>query len=292
VPNRTEKTGKAGMKPVVAIIAPGNMGAAVGGRLTTNGVKVLTSLANRSAASASRAVAAGLEATSDAEITRADFLLSIVPPKEAVGLAERLAPALAAANKKPIYVDCNAVSPSTAVRIAGVIEPTGTPFVDGGIVGGPPRNGSPGPRFYVSGSEASRVAVLSDYGLIVRQIEGPVGAASALKLSYAGINKGLIAIGSAMVLAARRARVEDALLRELAESQRAVLAQLSRGVPDMFSKAERWAPELDEIASYAQREGDAEIFAGMARLYERIADDLKNTGEETGDLDDFFRKAQ
>jgi putative dehydrogenase len=280
------------MKPVVAIIAPGNMGAAVGGRLTTNGVKVLTSLANRGAASATRAAAAGLEATSDVEITRADFVLSIVPPKEAVGLAERLAPALTAANKKPIYVDCNAVSPATAVRIAGVIEPTGTPFVDGGIVGGPPRTGSPGPRFYVSGPEASRVAVLSDYGLIVRQIEGPVGAASALKLSYAGINKGLIAIGSAMVLAARRAGVDDALLRELAESQRAVLAQLSRGVPDMFSKAERWAPELDEIASYAQREGDAEIFAGMARLYERIADDLKNAGEETGDLNDFFRKAQ
>jgi L-threonate 2-dehydrogenase len=280
------------MKPVIAIIAPGNMGAAVGARLTTNGVKVLTSLANRSAASAARAAAAGLEGTSDAEITRADFLLSIVPPKEAVRLAERLVPALAAANKKPVYVDCNAVSPATAVRIADIIEPTGAPFVDGGIVGGPPRNGSPGPRFYVSGPEATRIAVLSDYGLIVRQIEGPVGAASALKLSYAGINKGLIAIGSAMVLAARRAGVDDALLRELAESQRAVLAQLSRGVPDMFSKAERWAPELDEIASYAQREGDAEIFAGMARLYERIADDLKNAGEETGDLEDFFRKAQ
>ena len=280
------------MKPVVAIIAPGNMGAAVGARLTTNGVKVLTSLANRGAASAARAAGAGLEPASDAEITRADFLLSIVPPKEAVGLAERLAPALAAANKKPIFVDCNAISPATAVRIAGIIEPTRAPFVDGGIVGGPPRAGSPGPRFYVSGPEASRVAILSDYGLIVRQVKGPVGAASALKLSYAGINKGLIAIGSAMVLAARRAGVEEALLRELAESQRAVLAQLSRGVPDMFSKAERWAPELDEIASYAQREGDAEIFSGMARLYERIADDLKNAGEETGDLDDFFRKAQ
>jgi L-threonate 2-dehydrogenase len=280
------------MKPVVAIIAPGNMGAAVGGRLTANGVKVLTSLANRSAASAARAAAAGLEATSDTEITRADFLLSIVPPKEAVTLAERLAPALTAANRKPAYVDCNAVSPATALRIAEVIQPTGAPFVDGGIVGGPPREGSPGPRFYVSGPHAPDVSVLGNYGLIVRLIEGPVGAASALKLSYAGINKGLIAIGSAMVLAARRAGVEDALLRELAESQRAVLAQLSRGVPDMFSKAERWAPELDEIARYAQREGDAEIFAGMARLYERIADDLKNAGVETGELDKFFRKAQ
>jgi 3-hydroxyisobutyrate dehydrogenase-like beta-hydroxyacid dehydrogenase len=280
------------MKPVVAIIAPGSMGAAVGGRLAGNGVKVLTSLANRSAASAARAKAAGLEVASDAEITRADFLLSIVPPKEAIGLAERLAPTLAETNRKPIYVDCNAVSPETALRISRIVQGTGTPFVDGGIVGGPPRQDSPGPRFYVSGPDAGCLSVLNDCGLIVRQVEGPVGAASALKLSYAGINKGLIAIGSAMVLAARRAGVEGALLRELSESQRAVLAQLSRGVPDMFSKAERWAPELDEIARYAGDDGDAEIFAGMARLYERIADDLKKAGMETATLDEFFGKVQ
>jgi L-threonate 2-dehydrogenase len=278
------------MKPVVAIIAPGNMGAAVGAHLAANGLKILTSLANRSAASVARAAAAGFEAVSDAEITRADFLLSIVPPKEAVGLAGRLAPALAAATRKPIYVDCNAVSPTTAARIAETIAATGTPFVDGGIIGGPPRDGYAGPRFYVSGREAAQVGVLNQHGLIVRVVEGAIGGASALKLSYAGINKGLIAIGSAMVLAARRARVEADLMRELSESQRAVLAQLARGVPDMFAKAERWAPELDEIARYAEREGDAEIFAGMARLYERLADDFKAGGEETTALDEFFGK--
>ena len=36
------------MKPVVALIAPGNMGAAVGKRLTENGLQVITSLEGRS----------------------------------------------------------------------------------------------------------------------------------------------------------------------------------------------------------------------------------------------------
>jgi hypothetical protein len=142
----------------------------------------------------------------------------------------------------------------------------------------------------VSGPAAAQVATLNSHGLIVRAVEGPIGAASALKLSYAGINKGLIAIGSAMVLAARRAGVDDALMRELSESQRAVLAQLARGVPDMFGKAERWAPELDEIARYAEREGNAEIFAGMARLYERLAEDFRDDGHEIGVLAAFFGK--
>jgi hypothetical protein len=103
----------------------------------------------------------------------------------------------------------------------------------------------------------------------------------------------MIGLGAAMVLAARRAGVEDDLMRELSESQRAVLAQLSRGVPDMFSKAERWAPEMEEIANYAGPGGEAEIYAGLARFYERLAQDYAGPHDEIGALEKFFtaRKA-
>ena len=47
--------------PVVAIIAPGGMGAATAARLTHHGVRVLTDLEGRSAASVARAKAAGME---------------------------------------------------------------------------------------------------------------------------------------------------------------------------------------------------------------------------------------
>ena len=46
---------------VVAVIAPGMMGAAVGKRLVDNGVKVLTSLRGRSAETMARAKAAGTD---------------------------------------------------------------------------------------------------------------------------------------------------------------------------------------------------------------------------------------
>jgi hypothetical protein len=48
------------MPPVVAVIAPGSMGAAVGGRLVEQGVKVLTSLTGRSPDTIERARVAGL----------------------------------------------------------------------------------------------------------------------------------------------------------------------------------------------------------------------------------------
>jgi 3-hydroxyisobutyrate dehydrogenase-like beta-hydroxyacid dehydrogenase len=278
------------MKPVVAVIAAGGMGSAVGARLAENGVSVLTSLKGRSEASIARATKAGMKDASEAEIASADILLSIVPPAEAAPLADKLAPALRASNRKPVYVDCNAVNPQSARRVADIVEATGTPFVDGGIIGGPPRAGYNGPVFYVSGADAARVETLNDYGLIVRRIDGAFGAASALKMSYAGITKGLTALGSAMALAASRAGVADALHAELAASQPALLAYLTRAVPDMFGKAYRWVAELDEIAGFAGKEAEAQMYGGIADLYERLADEVERDGEEIAMLRDTFAK--
>src|SRR4051794_28584119 len=215
------------MQPVVAVIAPGMMGAAVGGRLVEHGLTVLTSLKGRSAESVARAKAAGLTDASDDKIAAAEFILSIVPPSEVATLAARLAPALTASNSKTIYVDCNAISPPTVDRVAAVIAPTRCPFVGAGIVGSPPKpKARDRPRLYASRPAATRFAVLKDYGLDVRLLDGPLSAASALKMSYAGITKGTQALGTAMMLAAVRGGSSDALLAELQESQPEMLAWL------------------------------------------------------------------
>src|SRR5713226_574228 len=163
------------MNPVVAVIAPGMMGSAVGGRLVENGLKVLTSLAGRSADTVARAKKHGLTAASDEEIAGSDFILSILPPGDAVGLAQRFAPALTASNAKPIYVECNAVSPPTVERVAAAIAPTGCAFVDAGIIGSPPRpQDAAGPRFYASGTHAQKFAALKNFGLDIRLLGGPL----------------------------------------------------------------------------------------------------------------------
>ena len=106
------------MNPVVAVIAPGEMGAKVGGRLVAHGLKVMTSLAGRSEATLARANSAGMVGASDEDIAGADYILSILPPGEALGLAQRFTSALSASNAKPVFVECNAVSPQTVERIA------------------------------------------------------------------------------------------------------------------------------------------------------------------------------
>jgi putative dehydrogenase len=278
------------MTPTVAIIAPGNMGSGVGQRLTEHKVKVLTSLAGRSEESAKRARTAGMVALADAQLTECDFLLSIVPPGDALDLAKRLAGVLAAANKKPVYVECNAISPRTMLEIADVVGSTGCPFVGAGIIGPPPKPGSTNTKFYASGPAAGLFAKLNDYGLIVRVLEGPLTAASALKMSYAGITKGFTALGAAMMLAATRGGSAEALKAELAESRPDLLGYLTRQMPDMYAKAYRWVAELEEISAFVGKDRpEHAMLDAAARLYERIAKDVDGEKKEVGEMDTFLK---
>lgn len=253
----------------IGVIAPGNMGAAVTRRLHERGAQVATTLEGRSTASAKRAAGLPLQPAEAALAGWADVVLSILPPGEALGLARRLAPVLHAGDA--IFADCNAVSPATVREIAAALP--GVRFVDIGIIGGPPGAEGPGPRLYASGDAARALAPLRDWGIDLRPIEGGIGAASALKMSYAGITKGIIALGSAMALGATAAGAAEALRAELAVSQPEVLRSLERGVPGMFDKAYRWVAEMEEISEFLGDIPAAPIYQGAARLYEAIAAD-------------------
>jgi L-threonate 2-dehydrogenase len=284
------------MTPVVAVIAPGAMGAAVGKRLVDNGLKVFTSLKGRSAETQARAKSAGMAGASDEEIAASDFILSILPPGDALSLAQHFVPALTASNAKPVYVDCNAINPKTAERVAAAIAPTGCLFGDCGIIGQPPSplpNPLPqaaedkikgSPRFYASGAGAQRFKTLRDYGLDIRVLDGAMSAASALKMSYAGITKGTQAIGAAMMLAATRAGNADDLFAELASSQKEMFAWFKRSLSMMPPKAYRWVAEMHEIAGFVGEDPSAhELYEGVAHFYEAIAEDFESGSKKQTD---------
>lgn len=280
------------MTPVVAVIAPGMMGAAVGKRLVDNGVKVLTSLAGRSDETVVRAKEAAMLAASDAEIAAADFVLSILPPGDALALAERFQPALKASNAKPVFVDCNAINPQTVERVAAAIAPTGCQFVDAGIIGSPPKSGDAGPRFYASGAAAPRFADLRAHGLDIRLLDGALSAASALKMSYAGITKGTQAIGAAMILAATRAGSAEALSAELQSSQKEMLAWFKRALAAMPPKAYRWVAEMHEIAGFVGDDPAAhELYEGAAHFYEQMAEDFEADKQAVAALSAFLNRS-
>jgi 3-hydroxyisobutyrate dehydrogenase-like beta-hydroxyacid dehydrogenase len=224
----------------VGLLHPGEMGAAVGRALRDNGVDVVWASTGRSEATAERAGAAALEDVGSIEelLDRADVVVSVCPPYAAVEVA-------AAAEAFPgIYVDANAVSPDTARTIATRVSR----FVDGGIVGPPPRE--PGTtRLYLSGEEADAVAGLfSGSALDAGVLSVEPGAASALKMAYAAWTKGSTALLLATLATAEANGVGEALLAEWRMSIPEAEGRLRSASRSALSKGWRWVSEMEEIA--------------------------------------------
>lgn len=279
------------MSLTIAVVAAGAMGSGVGATLAGNGAKVLTSFTGRSEATIGRARAAGMQPASDRELAEADIFLSIVPPDQAVTLGAWFADQIRAAGTTPLYVDFNAVNPATARQVADTVSAAGARFVDGSIVGPPPRPDSSRTTFYVSGRHAGEAVRLGEHGLQIKVLDGDTGAASALKMTYAGLSKGFTALGTAMILAARREGAGDALAAELAISQPEMLARLSRSVPDMLPKAYRFVPEMQQIAGFLGADDPASaIYEAIAGLYQQVADDHDRHGPLGTTLKDFVKK--
>ncbi|ODT75665.1 MAG: hypothetical protein ABS76_33600 [Pelagibacterium sp. SCN 64-44] len=279
------------MTKTIYMPALGNMGAALARQLTANGLRVTSTLDGRSADTRKRAAEAGVENLPAASMMQADIVLSVAPPEHAVSIARQFS-ALGRPSGRLVYADMNAVSPDTARQIGTIVTNAGAEFVDGGIIGLPPSPGKRPPVLYVAGPEAGNLLDLNAHGLQVALLDGPIGAASALKLSYAGITKGLIAMAAAMMLTASRSGVAPALAVELKHSQPQLMDSFSRSVPDMMPKAARWVSEMKEIAAFA---GDGfsinRIYDALAGFYRAVGRDYADGGEGSEALRSFLTLA-
>jgi 3-hydroxyisobutyrate dehydrogenase-like beta-hydroxyacid dehydrogenase len=226
----------------IGLLHPGEMGATVGETLRAAGHTVLWASDGRSAETASRAGAAGLEAagTADELARRSEVIVSVCPPHAALDVARSVA------GFDGVYVDANAVSPARAREIGAAI--TGT-FVDAGIVGPPPHEAGT-TRLYLSGPAAETVADLfADTKLDARVVSDEPGAASALKMVYAAWTKGTAAMLLAIGELAREEQVEQALLEEWRLSLPELIERSAAAERSADRKGWRWVGEMEEIAS-------------------------------------------
>ncbi len=252
----------------IGLLHPGEMGAAVGAAARAQGTRVLWASEGRGAATRGRARAAGFEdaGTLADLVCLTDVILSVCPPHAATDLART------AARFAGLYVDANAVAPTTAREIGTIVENAGAAFVDGGIIGGPPqRRGTT--RLYLSGAGSARVAAHFTTGpLKAIVLPGGPGAASALKMAYAAWNKGSAALLMAVRALAIAQAVDGALLDEWKRSQPELPARSEAAVRGNARKAWRFVGEMEEIAATFAAAGLPEGFHEAAgEIYRRLA---------------------
>ena len=232
------------MSGPVGIISAGDMGSAIGAMLVSGGVDVAANLTGRSDLTRLRAAEAGIRdaGSTEALVEGCSLLLSVLPPSEAVSIAEEVAGAMARTGARPVFAECNAIAPQTVVRIATLIMDTGAPMIDAGIIGGPPGPGSD-PRIYCSGSDTSVLEALRECGLDIRRVGPHIGQASGLKMVYAASTKGTTAVWTELLTAAEAMGLTDALLAEFGDAPDP--ARHIRAATQMPRRAGRWVGEME-----------------------------------------------
>ena len=252
----------------IGVMGMGTMGAAVAEAFSGAGHRVLTDLTGRSAVSVQRAESRGIEVAGNLDQLAAacGIVFSIVPPEASTAVAGRFAEAVSGGTNRSVFVDANAVSPRTMTRLETICGDAGLPLIDGGIVGGPPREGYR-PRLYLSGPRADILAPFEGQAFDLKPIGGGIGRASAFKMAYAGLTKGLNALLVNQLLAAEGFGFLDAYCDELAFSQADLLKRAENSVPRLPADAGRWIAEMHEI-------GDAVSALGLTRGFSAAAADI------------------
>ncbi|KAI8161540.1 hypothetical protein K4K49_001574 [Colletotrichum sp. SAR 10_70] len=284
--------------PKIGILSIGDMGMGIAKLLVSRGFSVATNGEGRSQATIDRARSANVEVlTSDLHLVQSrPFIFSVAPPKDAMSIAQRILKAsLGAKLEKPLYfTDLNAVSPATCKQIAGMFEEAKSPvrFVDGCIIGGPPKLTDPSGAWYVPSMPTSGKHALNEacpelaQTLNMRHISPEVGAASGLKMCFATTTKGFMGLGIQAFTTASALGVVDELRKEMKEAAPGLLDFAEKSIPLVPPKSYRWVREMEEISDTHRDEGGfqnkADIFRAMAELYQAMADDAVLGAEKVG----------
>ena len=258
----------------VGIVSPGAMGSAVGAAYRAGGERVVATLVGRSERTRSLAEQAGLELLDDVDavVADADLVLSIAPPDQARSIAADVAASAERTGARPLVSDWNAVSPSTAREVAGIVAAAGLEFVDGSISGGPPR-ADYRTRVYVSGPRASELAEAAPAWLDVRAVGAEVGLASAVKMCTASVYKGYTALLTHALVTAHANGVLAEVLDDLHDSFPAQIDRAARLLAVSTTKAGRYVGEMREIADTQASAGlTPALFEAMAEVYGHLAE--------------------
>lgn len=258
----------------VGILSPGDMGHTVGKVLGEHGLRIIACTEGRSRRTHALAESANITVvpTYRQLVVESDLILSILVPAQAKAAAERVAAALGETNTKLVYADCNAIAPQTVRQIDEIVTAAGGNFVDASIIGPPPKNDG-STRFYASGGDLHIFRGLSQFGLDIRPLGAEIGLASAIKMCYASMTKGLTALCTELLTAAEILGVSEALGAEFQLSQSALYERMKRSLPSMPPKSRRWIGEMEEISATFEHVGlTPKILAGVADMYRFVGE--------------------
>ncbi len=248
------------MSERIGILHPGQMGSAVAASIRNGGNEVFWASEGRSRHTRERASALGLiDAVTVARVCEeCSAIVSVCPPE----FADDVANQVRSLSFRGMFVDANAISPERVRRME-----SGLKFVDASIIGLPPA-----PWIYFSGIHAAEAASYFESGPIQTEvIDGEIGKASALKMCFAGYNKGASALLCATLALAEKLEVRELLERQWTRTPGSPVNP-AKTVASVTPKAWRFVAEMHEIAATFEAAGlPPDFHKAAAKIYADVA---------------------
>ncbi|HSK39738.1 MAG TPA: DUF1932 domain-containing protein [Arenibaculum sp.] len=271
----------------MAILYPGALGGPVARLLSGRGVDLVTDVGGRSRRTRANALAAGMrlaDGLRDA-VAGSGIILSLVPPAQAVGMAQRCAEAAGGFPSTPrrLYVDANSISPPKLETVAGIVSAAGMDCVDAAVIGPAAMLGD-GTFFVLSGPRAGEVAALLNGSADAMVVGAKPGDASALKMSVGLITKALAALGLEMYGLSARLGQTDALSAVLHRMYPETLEFLARNLTTFQRHGPRRVDEMRDLEDWMRASGEEPVMADAAR---RVVERLSRAGPSSDRIRSF-----
>lgn len=270
------------MLKTIGIISPGEMGYNIAIVLKKHGLEVVTCLRGRSLRTQRLTKQADVRDLPNisAVVDASDLIISVVVPSAALPVGRSLARAIASVKKPALVADVNAISPMTSTAIDEVITAAGGRYMDACIIGSAQKL-EKGATFYISGKYCQEFTVLQDFGLSVKVLGEQIGQASAFKMVYAGLTKGLSSLSVELLLTARSLGLFDQIMERYRLSYPEVADFMVKTLPDLPWRAARRSQEMKELSATIKSLGMKPVMArSSGKLLKRIGDLTRSTGWE------------
>jgi len=290
----TRTSGRIVSIETIGIVGPGDMGHNVGRTLREEaGLRVVTALDGRSTTSRERAARAKIEDVGDLAsfVREADLILSIMPPTQAAAFARAISLALEETGEVTPFAECNPLAPQNVQAIAASFK-ADAPFVDAGIVVLPPGTSAMATRFYVSGPHRDLLEPINCESVVVKPAGEALGAASAVKMCYAALNKGTVTLRTAVLVAAVQLGVGEVFQAEVAASQKGHWEAMNKVIPWYAKDSIRQMVEIQK--TFAAVGVTPNFHKGAEELYDLLArtpltEETRETEDRSRSLDEAIR---
>lgn len=278
-------------QPTIALLSPGDMGTQISKSLIKNKFNVITAGDGRSQQTLDNIRNTGIKNTGSLENTveKADIILSLTSPEASLEMAEKISFCLQNSNKKPLYVDLNSNTPDVALAIEKLFASIDIPFINGAVMGAS-KDIPETAVFVLSGIHRKRFSDLFGHIFKIKDAGEKTEAASAYKLLFSMVNKGMNALFFETMTAASHFGILDELNDSLQEFLPGTYQDLMKTTPTYPQHLFRRIDEMKGLSQMLENENLPNVIAsGIAKTFKTVYQSQIFEGEEPKNVIETFQ---